>query len=68
MPNMFGGDQNHPAYNPEAVAGPDEAHDGDLLYTRQTDGRVLATDVTGASWLVAKESLPPAVRAKLVPA
>ncbi len=65
MPNMFGWDQNHPSYNPDYVLGKNEAEEGDLLYTRESDGRVAVSSVTGESWYVSAEALPKSVRAKL---
>jgi len=65
MPNMFGGDQSHPSYNPDYILGPNEAEHGDLLYTKREDGRVVASSVTGDEWYVAVKDLPAPVRQKL---
>ncbi len=39
MPNMFGGDQFHPAYDPRTEIKDNQIVEGNFLYTAQPDGK-----------------------------
>ncbi len=55
MPNMFGGSQYHPAYDPRWKATEDEdCLDGVLYTVRKYHDQwcVVAEDVTGRTWIV----------------
>ena len=66
MPNMFGGDQDHPAYSGRRCRAY-EALDGDILYTLHDNGTVSMDGVGG--WIgtvrLAEDVLPKRVYRKL---
>ena len=47
MPNMFGGDQFHPAYNPSVMLAENQVLVDNDLYTIEEDGRVHLERVDG---------------------
>lgn len=49
MPNMFGGDQFHPAYDPRTELTADQVMVGNRVYTRHSDGRITWEDVDGST-------------------
>lgn len=64
MPNMFGGDQNHPAYDPRRKLEKYEAMNGDTLYTLRIDGQVDVEEVDGHHYVINLENAPANVRRK----
>lgn len=53
MPNMFGGDQHHPAYNPTTKVGDHQDLVGNTLWTaekRRGQWVFLAEEVDGSRW------------------
>lgn len=64
MPNMFGGDQNHPAYNPNFKPGPNEVVYNDLLYTYEGPGKIKVTRVDGSYDFLTIADAPSVVRKK----
>lgn len=69
MPNIVGGDQQHPAYKPRKLK-PNEALVGEDFYCiRRVRGevRVFCENVDGSSWdcLATNKGLPPQVKRKV---
>lgn len=52
MPNMFGGDQHHPAYDPRVPVRRDQKMVGNDLYTVSEDGTVVREGVDGSKEFV----------------
>jgi hypothetical protein len=66
MPNMFGGDQSHPAYDPGTELEENQVLVGTTLYTVM-EGTVMAEGVTGFNrWYSQTDpSLPASVKEKI---
>lgn len=64
MPNMFGGDQFHPAYNPSVKETPTTCLVGDNLYTNVGGGFVEVENVSGGIVKISLTSAPAKVREK----
>lgn len=63
MPNMFGGDQFHPAYDPRSKVGPNQVMIGNVLWTADKDKQSAKwEDVDGSTGVGA---MPPELKAKL---
>jgi len=62
MPNMFGGDQFHPAYNPSTRLGDNEVVVGNTAYIIFKDGRIRYEDVNGESDYISLQSAPKEVQ------
>jgi hypothetical protein len=66
MPNMFGGPQDHPAYDPRRKLAANEAMSGNTLYTRK--GNIIeAQEVDGtiSRYMLNDPTLPKTVYNKL---
>ncbi len=62
MPNMFGGDQNHPAYDPRVKLNPKtELLVGDVLYTLK-NGKITEEHVNGSSGVYTLAQAPKPVQ------
>lgn len=57
MPNMFGGDQSHPAYMPRELES-NEFLDGDNLYTLKDDGNIDVEKIDGGGYSTHMNVLP----------
>ena len=64
MPNMFGGDQLHPAYRSRKLEQ-NEVLIEERLYTIQDDGSVLFEDLNGKSGVCWESDIPAKVRKKM---
>ena len=58
VPNMFGGDQHHPAYDPRTELRDNQVLVGNDLYTVEEDGRVELEQVNGRRVYVSADYLP----------
>ena len=63
MPNMFGGDQHHPAYNSRTKLGENQVLVGDDLYEIEISSKGVATikfqNISDTGWTPTVESFVP---------